>query len=200
MRAVLVGKRSCIRSAVAATVLCLALLPGLATSAYGEWSQVESIHLDTWAPYADGPSLDHMTASVLDPGVRYRFVATGYFRYAFTTPAESADAAWKWNWDQGWVKQLFVQINSDPTTAWLGSADGSTWGEDAYSPSHTYRYETVGSGAKAMVSFVDTYYLDNSGGLDVALYRGDAVPEPAPCALALACLASCAVLTLRRRR
>ena len=109
----------------------------------------------------------------------YNLCASGtfFFSYPFF-PEEYADAEWEHssagNWTETRNYYYHLSVNGS-FSEWKGLLPDGTYEEHAFSPTHVYK-QVVYAENELTFSIWDSYYADNTGGLNVTI---EPVPEPA---------------------
>lgn len=176
-------------------LLCLALVWLLAVSVSAEILVVPATNLAG------------VYSSPLTAGQLYDFTIVGTYFFS-PYPNVIADAEWSdpYNWVECAVYNslaadaLDVVINDTPVD-WLGTSDGITYAPHTFSPTHTYIYRYVGTGASVNFHVADLFPWggdctgDNSGFLTV-----DVTPVPEPSSLIAMCALLTPLLSFRRSK
>ena len=159
------------------TTSCTGIVPGT----YAGFSQVgTSIFVPAnTAAGATGPAFTY--------GAAYKVESQGVYQFG-SSPTWLADADWSYGFTgPTWVKSISGYPTYDLNL--LINGNGVDWG--AFSSSHTYTYDLIGTGAPADfgLSILDQsnggtpYYYDNTGGLCASVFKDDVAPTVSNVAL-----------------
>jgi hypothetical protein len=174
-------------------LLILSVLVGLLS---GFASLPEIASAEVLSVCSDGT---HVQSQPLTVGVDYTVEATGAYYYYTGQPPKQEDALWYQSNGTDWDTEAPSLWLDHQSVGWLGTTDGSTFLAHTYSPTHVYRDYVIGTGQPVDFVIMDSYYGDNSGGLQVTI-TSTSVPEPATVSLLITALLGLgAVLFVRRR-
>lgn len=112
-------------------------------------------------------------SSPLVLGTPYNIQASGWFYFAYSPgiPDLREDDANYFFLNNGNPVQVeYAPLRIDgQVVPWLGTADGTHFAVDTYSPSHIYNYYLVGDGFAHSFVISDVSYSDNMGSLQVSI-------------------------------
>ncbi len=155
------------------------LVPGMIGKKFAADCSVIDVKtlVDTVTVPAGGATVN--STAILETGINYELVASGTYRFANWGEAGIADARCSFRlpgynnstgvnaWIDGSVfaspKQYYLQV-------WVNGTNVE-WGTACETVTHTYVGALTGAGTTASFKILDDYYSDNTGSIEVKIFR-----------------------------